>query len=91
MPTMQPHRISCQELTIILSGTTQYTVNGTTYPLTSGDVIYVPHTATRSRPALENTDYVSFNFLTDETLEFPINLENGCSETVKSLIEALKF
>lgn len=88
MPTMQPHRISCQELTVILSGNTQYTVNGVTYPLTAGDVIYVPHTAMRSRPAVENTDYVSFNFLTDETLEFPISMEGGCSETVKSLIEA---
>ena len=87
MPAMQPHRISCQELTIVLSGNTQYTVNGVVYPLAAGDAIYVPHTAMRNRTAVENTDYVSFNFFTEETLEFPIKMENAGSETVRALIE----
>jgi len=83
-----PEHFQYHDLTFVLSGEMEYAVDGKTYLLHTGDVIYIPVGQTRARKATLGVDYVSFNFSVEEKLPFPTLLK-GCVEEVSlTLIHA---
>lgn len=88
MLAMKKHKISCHELTFVLSGSLQYTIDNISYPLAAGDIIYVKKGSERSRLEINNADYVSFNFTCLDDLDFSVKIENGVSDVIRLLIQA---
>lgn len=80
------NRISFNELTFVLKGQLDYTINGKKTPLSSGDVIFVKSGSVRYREKVENTEYVSFNFLSDQDLDLLDVLKGGTSEVIYQII-----
>lgn len=81
--------IPFHELTILLKGSMEYTVNGKTVSLTDGTAVYLPKGSTRMRLAPEESvDYVSFNFCTDGEVHLPHRIENAASGEILLLIAA---
>ena len=79
-------KIYFNELTIVLKGELNYTVNGEKLSLYSGDVIFVKAGSIRQREKVENSDYVSFNFVSQDDFDFPSVLKNGTSDVILQLI-----
>ena len=80
------NKISFNELTFVLKGQLIYTINGKKTPLSSGDVIFVKSGSVRSREKVENTDYVSFNFLSSDDFDLPLILKGGMSDVIYQII-----
>lgn len=85
---MTKTKIYFNELTIVLKGELSYTVNGEKLSVLSGDVIFVKNGSIRQREKVENADYVSFNFLSEDEFDLPAILKNGTSDLVFQLINA---
>lgn len=83
------HYMNCHEITAVFDGTLQYTVDGTTYFLEKGDIIYVRKGASRERDPIENAEYVSLNFHSDKTYDFPIVFKNGLTEIVRPMLRTI--
>ena len=81
--------INFRELTIVLDGQVEYTIDGNSYCLTSGDIIYLKNGTQRRRKEITGTDYISLNFISDEIFDFPILLKNGLSEIVRPILQAI--
>jgi YesN/AraC family two-component response regulator len=83
-------KINYYELTICLHGKLSYVVNDKNYLLTDGDIIFIQPNSIRSRKhTIENSDYISFNFFCDDTVYLPDYIENGASNIIKMLIDAI--
>ena len=80
-------KIYFNELTIVLKGELNYTVNGEKISLCSGDVIFVKAGSIRQREKVENSDYVSFNFVSQDEFDLPSVLKNGTSDVILQLID----
>ncbi len=80
------NKISFNELTFVLQGQLDYTINGKKTPLSSGDVIFVKSGSVRYREKVENAEYVSFNFLSDQDLDLLDVLKGGTSEVIHQII-----
>ncbi|MBO7149311.1 MAG: helix-turn-helix transcriptional regulator [Clostridia bacterium] len=80
------NKISFNELTIVLKGQLDYTINGKKTPLSSGDVIFVKSGSVRYREKVENTEYVSFNFLSDQEFDLLDVLKGGTSDVIYQII-----
>lgn len=79
--------ITFVELTIVLKGTLQYRINHQTFTLNSGDAVLVPRSALRERKeSKEVTDYISFNFQTEEPIDLPPFIPGILSTDVRLLI-----
>ncbi len=84
-----PLPIAFHELTILLKGTMEYTVNGERIPLTDGTAVYLPYGSTRMRTKPpEPCDYVSFNFRTDGEVHLPHRIDGAASGEILLLIAA---
>ncbi len=83
-------KINYYELTICFHGTLNYVVNNINYDLTDGDIIFLQPGSIRSRkPTTENSDYISFNFFSTQTIALPIYIESGLSNIIKMLIATI--
>ena len=78
--------IEYYELTVVLEGELDYTINESYTPVKAGDIIFVKKGSSRRRKPCEATNYISLNFYSDENYDFPLVLENGASEIVRSLL-----
>lgn len=83
------HYMNFHEITAVLDGSLEYTVDGTTYLLKKGDVIYIRKGASRERKPIENTDYVSLNFFSDQNYDFPVVFKNGLSEIIRPILRTM--
>lgn len=91
MPEMLPVKIAFNELTMLLSGTIEYSFNGEKVLLKSGDAVFGRINSVRARKKLSSCDYVSFNFIPDtenETFDLPLLMENGVTAAIKLLLSA---
>ena len=94
---MPPSTIYFYDLTAVVSGVLEYTINGKNITLNSGDVIFIPPESVRQRKAADKPcDYISFNFTCDEAIDLPLYIPHGltnelvveialCDELVKKL------
>lgn len=72
------------ELTIVLRGTLEYSINGETIPLQSGDAIYIPMGSLRARKGeTEVGDYISFNFRSEERWELPQHIQGVLTNEIR--------
>ncbi|MGN1052119.1 MAG: helix-turn-helix domain-containing protein [Candidatus Scatosoma sp.] len=91
MPEMLPVRIAFNELTLLLSGSIEYSFNGEKVLLKSGDAVFGRINSVRTRKKLSSCDYVSFNFISDtenETFDLPLYIENGITPAIKLLLSS---
>ena len=88
-PVINPKPIAYCDLTVVINGELEYTVNGKKVCLESGDVICIPEGAVRERrESGEDVDYVSFNFTCDRAVKLPLLLKNGVHSDVLLLVAA---
>jgi YesN/AraC family two-component response regulator len=83
---IQPHKITFNEITIVLDGVLYYKVNGKPITLNKGDVIFIGQGNTRYREPCFQTNYVSINFKSDKIVNLPVKIEDGLSHTIRNLI-----
>lgn len=88
-----PHRheitIPYYDLTIVLSGSLEYTLNGKFFKVESGDFIMLPPGTRRNRESKnEITEYVSFNFKTESPVTLPLYVKGAVHSDVRMLIAA---
>jgi AraC-like DNA-binding protein len=86
---MPLNQISFHEITIVLDGKLEYTVDDTPYSVEKGDIIYLKKGSIRRRKPIENSNYVSLNFYSDEVFDFPVLFKDGASDILRSLLRAL--
>lgn len=79
------------DLTLVLSGTMDYTVDGVNYVLEKDDAILIPPHVERLRVrGTAPVKYVSFNFklLPDLSLNLPVHIRGGISADIRRLLSA---
>ena len=86
---MRCDRMSFHELTLIISGSMTYTVDGERYELGAKSAMFIPAGYERERSAGVECDYVSFNFTSDEIPDLPICISDACHSEIVLLIEAI--
>ena len=83
------HYMNYHEITAVFDGVLEYTIDGVPFPVKKGDIIYVKKGAFRYRKPVENTDYISLNFFSEQTYAFPTFFENGLTEIVRPLLRSM--
>lgn len=84
-----PSNIRYYELTLLLHGELCYTADGTRVDMKSGDVICLPPDTLRAREAGgEKSDYISFNFTSQEEIDLPLKFGGAVGSDVLLLIAA---
>lgn len=79
------------ELTLVLSGSMTYIVDGVSHTLKKDDAVLVPCDVERERLRdAAPVKYVSFNFhlLPDTTLDLPVHIAGGVSADIRRLLSA---
>ena len=88
-PVIEARTIAYFELTLLFKGTLSYTVYDKTVSMQAGDVILLPPGALRSRKAAkEATDYLSFNFTSNEAPALPLLFSGAHENEVRLLTSA---
>lgn len=83
------HQINFNDLTLVLKGSLEYTVNGKTYTLFDGDMIFMPPGTTYVRKnSTDNVDYISFNFYTEDKIALPVFLKDAVHSETLMLVSA---
>ena len=86
---LYPHHLSFYDLTLLLSGTLAYLIDGKEVVLRSGDAILIPTGSVRERRASEgDVDYISFNFTSPSPLTLPLHIEDVLRSDALLLISA---
>ena len=86
---LPPSEILFHDLTILLKGRLEYTIDGEPVTLSGGDMIFIKKGSIRARAESEpNVDYISFNFNSNEEVELPLSIKKCVSGEVKLLIAA---
>ena len=84
-----PSNIRFYELTLLLHGELNYVADGTRLEMKSGDVICLPPDTLRTREAGgEKSDYISFNFTSQEAIDLPLKLDGAVGNDVLLLVAA---
>ena len=79
--------VSFHDLTILLKGTLEYTINHQSITLHDGDMILIRSGSLRERKESEtDADYVSFNFHSDETLDLPEVIRGGVTGELRLML-----
>lgn len=85
---MPDEAIPFNELTIVLDGQLEYSINGKKFIVSSGDGIFIKKFQHRQRNAVDkNCDYVSFNFLGDLDFPYPTLIKNAVTRESLLLID----
>jgi 5-keto 4-deoxyuronate isomerase len=79
---LSKNKINFNELTVVLKGQLNYTVNGEKISVLAGDVVFIKSDSVRQRETADNSDYVSFNFLSQEDYDLPLILKGGANDVV---------
>ena len=85
---MPDEAISFNELTVVLDGQLEYTINGKKFPISAGDGIFIKKIQHRQREKDDkNSDYVSFNFTGDVDFSYPTLIKNAATRESLLLID----
>lgn len=88
-PRISPSSITFFDLTVLLSGKLEYTIDGKETLLESGDVIFIPTGSVRARRESDvNVDYISFNFTSSCDFKLPLVMKNAVRSEVAMLVTA---
>lgn len=84
-----PMTIRFYELTLLLRGSLKYTGNGKPLDMKEGDIICLPPDTIRTREeGEEKSDYISFNFTSEEVIDLPMKMEKAIGNDILLLIAA---
>lgn len=79
--------ISFEDLTVVIKGTLEYTIDHQSITLHDGDAILIPKGALRKRKESGgDTDYISFNFKSDEPLDLPLVIRDALTSEIRLLV-----
>ena len=82
-------KINFNDLTLVIKGTLEYTINDQKYIVCDGDMIFMPAgTSYVRKNSLDNADYISFNFTTDDEIHLPIFGKDVIHTEILMLISA---
>ncbi len=82
-------KIPFYDLTVLLKGALEYTIDGEKINLSAGDCILIRKNSLRERTLSKNgVDYISFNFTVLPESKLPVKLENCVSGEVRMIIAA---
>ena len=85
--------IRYNDMTVVLAGEMEYTVNGNKETLYAGDLVFIPCGKTRNRSAGDKpAEYISLNFTTDVPAELPEIIRGALTSEIMlqlSLIDEL--
>ncbi len=88
-PYIPPSNIAYYDLTVLLNGKLEYTIDGKEIVLDGGDMILVPVGSVRTRRESEEyADYISFNFTTTYEFNIPLVMKNVARSEIVLLIAA---
>ena len=88
-PKILPKHVPYNDLTILIKGRLDYTIDGREIELNSGDLIFIREGAVRARKASEESvDYISFNFTCHREVKLPDVLKDAVHSDVSLLIAA---
>ena len=88
-PRIAPSTIHYFDLTLVLHGKLEYSVNGQEILLEDGDMLFVPAGSLRARQeSAENADYISFNFTAEGSFTLPLLLKRAVRSEIALLITA---
>ena len=83
-------KITYNDLTILLSGRLEYTISGKSYTLSPSDILFVKRGESRERHLTDDvSEYVSFNFITDEPIELPTLMTGYTMTEITMLISVI--
>lgn len=86
---ISPSNIRFYELTLLLRGSLHYTANGVRLDMVQGDIICLPPDTLRTREeGKEKSDYISFNFMSEEAIELPLKMEKVIGNDILLLVAA---
>ena len=87
-------KITYNDLTILLAGRLEYTISGRSYTLLPSDILFVKRGEERERHITDDvSEYISFNFITDEPIELPTLMKSYNTNEITMLtavIDALE-
>ena len=84
IPPINSHILYFYELTFVLDGSLTYIVDNKVIELKTNDAIFIKYGQQRERKAkTSKTNYISFNFLIEEKLDFPTYLKNIIDNELK--------
>jgi AraC-like DNA-binding protein len=85
---LPPNRLKYWDLTLVLKGSLEYTVDGTGYTLGPNDVILIPEGSVRQRPKGCAAKYASFNFTVNPDASLPrdIYYRGAVNSEMKNMI-----
>ena len=86
---MMLQNINFFELTVGFDGKLEYIVDGAPYCVCGGDIIFLKNGSYRQRKASSGVDYISINFFSEDTFDFPILFQGGVSEIVRPILQAM--
>lgn len=82
--------ITYNDLTIVLGGRLEYIISGKTCTLNPTDILFVKRGESRERHVNGNiSEYVSFNFITDEPIELPTLMSGYLTPEINMLISVI--
>lgn len=90
-PEIPPEKICFYELTVVLKGALEYTVDHKEIKVTADDAVFLRQGVTRCRKAFEASDYFSFNFYAeegDDDFELPVYMEKCAASEIQLLLAA---
>ena len=83
-------KITYNDLTIVLGGRLEYTISGRSYTVNPMDILFVKRGDSRERHITEDvSEYVSFNFITDEPIDLPTLMTGYLSPEINMLISVI--
>jgi AraC-like DNA-binding protein len=80
------HNMPYNEITIVLKGELNYLINGESVTVSPCDVIFVKRGSDRQREAVNQAEYISFNFISDIDYNLPLLLKGGVNDVLHQII-----
>lgn len=85
-----PHTMNFFEITAVFDGSLCYTVDGSRYTVSRGDLVFVKKGVLRERdPITHNVDFISLNFASDAEYDFPVLFRDCLNEIIRPIFIAM--
>lgn len=83
--TLKDNKIAFNELTFVLKGKLEYQIDGSSVCVGENDCIFIKSGSIRTRIDSPLSDYISFNFKSDNRFDFPTLITDCISYEIKLL------
>lgn len=78
------------DLTFVLSGRLEYTINGNSYTANPTDILFIKRGESRERHVTDDvSEYVTFKFIADENIKLPTLMSGYLTPEIRMLISVI--